>query len=76
MRKKDGSWRFCTDYTTLNAITIKDASPFPTVDELLDELHGACFFFSKMDLRSSYHQILVNQDDRFKTTFQTHNMRY
>ncbi|GKB27682.1 putative reverse transcriptase domain-containing protein [Tanacetum coccineum] len=70
VKKKDGSFRMCIYYRELNKLTVKNRYPLPRIDDLFDQLQGSQFF-SKIDLRSGYHQLRVHEDDILKTAFRT-----
>nr|GEW41645.1 putative reverse transcriptase domain-containing protein [Tanacetum cinerariifolium] len=75
VKKKDGSFRMCIDYRELNKLTIKNKYPLPRIDDLFDQLQGSSVY-SKIDLRSGYHQLRIREEDIPITAFRTRYGRY
>ncbi|GJS84563.1 putative reverse transcriptase domain-containing protein [Tanacetum coccineum] len=75
VKKKDGSFRMCIDYRELNKLTIKNRYPLPRIDDLFDQLQGSSVY-SKIDLRSGYHQLRIREEDIPITAFRTRYGHY
>ena len=75
VKKKDGSMRLCIDYRELNRVTVRNKYPLPRIEDLFDQLQGAQVF-SKIDLRSGYHQLKIKTADVPKTAFRTRYGHY
>jgi hypothetical protein len=73
--KKDGTQRMCFDYRSLNDVTIKNKYLLPRIEDLFDQMRGAKVF-SKIDLRSGYHQLKIRPSDILKTAFTTRYRLY
>ena len=75
VKKKDGTLRLCIDYRQLNKLTVKNKHLLPRIDDFFDQLKGASIF-SKIDLRSGYHQLRIKDVDVHKMTFRTRYGHY
>jgi hypothetical protein len=75
VRKKDGSWRLCIDYFQLKKVTIKNQYLLPIIEDLFDQMKGETMF-SKIELRSGYHQLQIKEEDIPNTTFKTRFKHY